>query len=283
MKAFRPKSYKPARKVTRSKGKAFNPATGTTVNRSDGSAGGRKPVNHAPKILHGGSSAVSTIFDAPLKGLINSMSGLVTYLPMDGLNGTVVNQSPNNTNPGVASNITLADGKVGKSFAFNGTNSGVALSNTTFPSTDFSVLCLVKRSGTQEASDRLIDYAAGGPDGGFDILFPTGNVNKLRLGIWNTTVLEASISTDADLTDGQWYLVVGTYTANSAKFYLNATQQGATDTAVTCSAPAAQSVNIGKRSAAGTNYFTGNIQHFALFSRVLTQQEVTDLAAVAGV
>lgn len=281
---FRPMNRRPARKV-KSSGKQFNPATGTVFMASDGHASNKKPVNNAPASLQNlqTSTPLRHIDLHPLQEYINKLSGLVTYHPMTGLDGTSVNQSPNNTNPAVAANITIGDGKVLKCYNFDGTSSAVQLSNLTFPSTDFSITFLVKRNGVQDANDRVVDYAAAGPSGGFTVVCPSGATSKMQLSIYNTVTPEAVINTDNDLTDNTWYLVTATYTANSAKFYLNSTQQGATDTSVTCSAPAAQSVTVGRRSTGATNFFKGSVQHLAIFNRVLTAQEITDLATLAGV
>ena len=281
MRAFKPKNYKPAKK---SKGKDnFNYATGSTYSKSDGHRGG-KPTFKGPKILQGlqTSTAIRHIDDHPFVEKIQSIGGLVTYHQMPGLNATVVNQYPKNTNPGVATNITLGEGLIGKCFNFDGSSSSVQLSNTTFPSTDFSVVLLAKRNGTQDVNGRLVDYGASGPNGGFNITWLAANVNKLNFGIYNAAVQVSSISTDSELSDNSWYLLVGTYTSNSAKFYLNGVQQGVTDTSVTITAPAAQSVTIGRRSAAASNYTKGSVQHLAIYNTVLAQADITTLATLAG-
>lgn len=156
---------------------------------------------------------------------------------------------------------------------FNGTSDSQTVNWQ--PSGDFSIALRVKRTATQDANDRLVDWSDSGPSGGFALVFPTGGVDLVQFNVRNGATSEAGINSSA-LTQDVWYSVCATYTVNSAILYLDGTSQGS-DTSVTMTIPT-QTVTIGKRSAAATNFFTGQVDDLMTFNRVLTPTEVSNLA-----
>lgn len=104
-------------------------------------------------------------------------------------------------------------------------------------------------------NNRLIDYSDSGPSGGMNLAVVGGN--RLGFGIYNGGSITSNLL--ANLANGTWVHVVGTYKVDEVNLYVNGVLIG-TDTSTTMSAPT-QTLTFGRRSAAASNYFGGSMSN----------------------
>lgn len=143
------------------------------------------------------------------------------------------------------------------SLKFNGTSTSV-LVPVDPATTGFSCgfwLFLTKMTN----NDRVLDYQAGGPSGGFTLIV-SSSTRALNFVVNNAGSEQARLV--CPITMGQWTHIVCTYTSNSAKIYKNATLL-ATDTSVTMSDPNVD-FYIGKRATGATNFAGMRVDNFVL-------------------
>lgn len=172
----------------------------------------------------------------------------------------------------MATRLAIKD--FGKSLSFNGSTAG-ATSPITVPTTAFSVSFWMN-ARTWEASDSLVDWADSGPVNGFTFTQITSPTNNVSFVTYDAVGQQSAISSGF-MALNRWYHVTATYAVNSVKLYIDGTQVGATDTSATMT-NATQTLTLGKRSAAASNYFNGLLDEVCVWNRVLTQDEVTALA-----
>lgn len=158
----------------------------------------------------------------------------------------------------------------GKSLSFDGATNGVTVTGFKLSTTAFSVAFWAKvRKFT--TNDRVFDQQDAGPANGATIIEST---NGLSFVIRNVGTNVCNINSTHMNTE-TWYHVVATYEVDSAKFYINGVQVGATDTSVTMTDSTAVLL-IGKRNG-GSNFFNGYLKDFLVYNRVLSLSEITDL------
>lgn len=158
----------------------------------------------------------------------------------------------------------------GKSLSLDGATNGVTVTGFKLSTTAFSVAFWAKvRKFT--ANDRVFDQQDAGPANGATII---ESANGLSFVIRNVGTNVCNINSTHMNTE-TWYHVAATYEVNSAKFYINGVQVGATDTSVTMTDSTAVLL-IGKR-VGGSNFFNGYLKDFLVYNRVLTTTEIADL------
>lgn len=218
-----------------------------------------------------------------LKQYITGLSGLVAYWPLwEGDGAVAVNHAPDNlrTLNGTITGATLGQaGKVGRAYSFDGVSDFLTLP-VTIPTTTLSVGFIYRRTGTEDASDRVLNWTDGGPSGGFDISHQGVDPDKVQIIIRNGGTSTADISTNA-LTLNEWYFIVFTYQVNEFKFFSNGSQLGVTDTSVTMSTPT-QTLTAMRRSDSSTNFTKGDMQHLFVVDGVLTAEQIKKMAQKAG-
>lgn len=158
----------------------------------------------------------------------------------------------------------------GKSLILDGSTNGVTVTGFKLSTTAFSVAFWAKvRKFT--ANDRVFDQQDAGPANGATII---ESANGLSFVIRNVGTNVCNINSTHMNTE-TWYHVAATYEVNSAKFYINGVQVGATDTSVTMTDSTAVLL-IGKR-VGGSNFFNGYLKDFLVYNRVLSMTEIADL------
>lgn len=213
-----------------------------------------------------------------LSRYIKNLSGVVAYYPMNETSGGVAYDRKGSTNGTVTSVSMGQSGRIGTAYRFDGASSGVTFGFSL--ASPFSIGLLVKRNGTQDTNDRLLDYSDSGPENGMNISFPAaGSGTAPYFSIYNSTTQTATVSFGTIASD-TWYLLVATFETNSAKVYLNGVFV-AEDTSCAMSAPSAP-FTLGKRATGTTNYFKGSVQHFFIANSVLTPTQITRLANIVG-
>ena len=158
---------------------------------------------------------------------------------------------------------------------FNGSNTSViAPGSFIVPTAAFS-MALWYKPNVIAVNDRIVDQQDSGPEDGFSIVHSVANSPQVQFVIRNGATSVVAINS-TKMRRGQWNLIVATFETNSAKLYVNAVQEGATDTVCTMTAPSV-ALSIGRRSASASNFSTGRMKDFAMFSKVLSIDEIEDL------
>lgn len=142
------------------------------------------------------------------------------------------------------------------------------------PFSEMTVVALVKFDALDNNA-RIVDWQSSGPVNGFSLVVTTGQPSfTIANGAGNVAAISAS-----GVETGKWYLLIGTYGVNLAKFFVNGVLQG-TDTSCTMTDASPQKLTIAKRSTGATNPFNGKVQTVRLYNRRLTQEEVLTLTDI---
>ncbi len=149
----------------------------------------------------------------------------------------------------------------------------------------FTIMALTKpdrANGSSGTYDRIVakpnamgansapynDYGIGayGNSSRFFFSFSTGGV-------------ESTLYADADIVQGTTYLTTATAASGSQKFYVNDTQQTATETKTVAIGTSGQPLRIGQRNDLDNKY-KGSVQEIIIFNAALTQPEIAALYAL---
>ena len=155
----------------------------------------------------------------------------------------------------------------------NGSDSYVTPDSYSIPTSAFSVAFWWRPTGVA-ANDRVVDQQDAGPTNGFSLLHATANSPQISFSLRNGATSVANI-VSTDMKMGRFNFVVATYTVDSAKLFVNAVQQGSTDSSCTMIAPSA-TLTFGRRSGA-SNYAKGFLDGMMIFNKVLSQDEIDSL------
>lgn len=177
--------------------------------------------------------------------------------------------------PRSAASTRLVTRDMGKSGSFDGTTSYCTVPIT--PSTTaFSVAFWVKVSNSNPNNTRVVDWQDSGPVNGFTFNLSVSGSRIAFAPIFSNASGSVGSFTSYTAVPSNWSHHVLTYTANDMKWYINGALFG-TDTSGTMTA-ANQTLTIGKRSAASTNFFKGLIDGFVFLNgRAMTATEVETL------
>jgi hypothetical protein len=163
----------------------------------------------------------------------------------------------------------------GKALAFDG--SATYLTSPVTPSNSGFNVAFWFRLHKATSQQRMVAYTASGPNGGF-FIEKSSSGKILKFDIYNGGSQAVDIST-TDLLLNTWYHCVCTFKTNEAKLYINAVQQGSTDTSCSMSTPASQTVTIGRSSSAASAFFQGLMDEFVFENTDTpwTQTQIKDL------
>lgn len=125
-----------------------------------------------------------------------------------------------------------------------------------------------------DANDRVIDSQDAGPNNGFQFYHASNNDANVTFGIRNGGTTEANIAATG-MQFNQWHFIVGTYSSNNVKYYVNGVLQG-TDTSCSMTVNTTGLV-IGKRLSSASNYVTGYVANVMVFDYVLRFDDVKRL------
>lgn len=222
---------------------------------------------------------------------IKRLPGLIAYYPMNEISGSSVNYSPTNlnTNNGVVSNGSyLQSGLLGKAYSFNGTSTKVTLNEIEFTATTkISIVALIKptnitgfqtvlnkRTGTTVTFSFRYGLTSG--DGKVGWLWSAGGSNQGY----------SAAAVPPVITAGVWQLVGVTFdwaTPDSCNYYINGAKTvTARDSGIgTVSDDANVPLVIGSRND-DQFFFSGVMQHVAIFNSVLSDGQMYKLAQIAG-
>lgn len=162
-----------------------------------------------------------------------------------------------------------------KFLRFNGSSTAVSFASFVPSTTEFSIAFWVRPRSGGAANDRILDWADSGPVNGLSFVQSASSPQGVNANFTTYGAAGAVSAITAKMRLGEWNHLVGTYAVNSVKLFLNGVQVGTTDTSATMTT-AAGAFGIGKRTG-GSNYFRGDLREFLVYSRVLTQEEITNL------
>lgn len=166
--------------------------------------------------------------------------------------------------------INLADGW-GNAMTFDGSND-YATSNLILPVTGFTIEFWYTPSKFA-TNDRVIDQSESGPTNGFNIVITS--TNRIQATFWNGASATASL-TSAVLTAGEKYHIAVTFDGTISKLFVNGSLV-AQDTSSTMSV-SAQSLTIGRRSAASTNFAGFSIDDLRIYFATIADADIANHA-----
>ncbi|MDP3580776.1 MAG: LamG-like jellyroll fold domain-containing protein [Ignavibacteria bacterium] len=108
----------------------------------------------------------------------------------------------------------------------------------------------------------------------YAIYLDKGN-KELRFKVTTTVSAERPGIPEIDLISGQWIHLVGVYDGTAAKIYLNGVLKDSHP--LTGNVKPGQVLMLGRNAIVGPVYYKGNLDNIHVFSKALTQDEITDL------
>ncbi len=209
--------------------------------------------------------------------------GLVGYWSFNEGSSTKAIDYSGNGNTGTLTNMATSpstptsgwnNGKLGKALAFDGTDDYVTIgdSNSLDISSDFSISLWVKTSTT--ANTVILEKSNDNTN--YHLHMSGDTAGALQFGI-TSNASTGRISGTQVVNDNRWHHVVGTFSdsSNTLRLYidgvLSQSNTGASDTVSGNS----QSLLLGSRS--GSAAFPGSLDEARIYSRALTQVEISAL------
>lgn len=192
-------------------------------------------------------------------------------------NGDSTDSSGNGLN-GTDFGVTYTSGKIGDALTLSGAvGSYVTVANSSF----------LEGSGgniSVAAWINITDFSSGVPQHIVAKLqtlnigwrFIVTSVGELQLGLGNSGLI--TVAGSGSITAGQWYHVAFTYNNNTYYAYINGSE---VDTASIGSKTitGTGTMDIGRRSTTNSQFFKGQIDELSVWQRVLSLEEIQELAA----
>jgi len=222
---------------------------------------------------------------------VDLLTGLVSVWEFDETSGTTATDA-HGTFDGTSSNATVNQaGILDKCYLYNGTTSIVDMGNNLGfdENQEFTYSVWFKRASTSVNFQTLISKTetSGNYRGQWFSIRESDSAtlpNRLSLTIRSQNINGYRIIVDGEtqLTGTGWYHVIATYdgsgSRNGVTMYVNGVAESVTplETDLTGTTLNAKPFQVGVRDSS-TFFFTGNIDQTAVWSKVLTQPEVTSL------
>ncbi|MEI8259773.1 MAG: LamG-like jellyroll fold domain-containing protein, partial [Deltaproteobacteria bacterium] len=206
-------------------------------------------------------------------------SGLVAYLPLD---GDTTDRSGNGHDGVSASATSVASGRRGGAYAFNGTNSSVCLGGSGTVTGDRTWCAWVNYGGRTGSGEPIV---RGGPAGAADFLGIAspgqtdscgGTPGGPFVDHWGTA---CNRSTTATATSGAWSFVCMAHTTGTNTFHFYANGANSTTTGAVYDYPVS-TLCVGANGIGGSTTFPsflGSIDEVTVWSRTLSTAEMDAL------
>lgn len=215
--------------------------------------------------------------------------GLLAYYPFNEASGDAINRAPGSfgTFNGTVSGATQgATGLINTAYSFDGINDVVSTPEREYTSTSrLSLVALVNPSSL--ATFHTIMAKRSGSSASFQVrLGGTVSGNGNLIFTWTAATVFQNYENGPQFSTSTWALLGINFDWNSpgtVSYYKNGTKTTATRTAGTATAPDDPNValTIGDR-ADNTHVYAGLMQHVAIFSSNLTDNQHLRLARIAG-
>lgn len=213
---------------------------------------------------------------------ITNIPGLLAYYPLNESSGNAINRAPSSLgsyNGTLAGDITQGvAGQLGNSYLFGATNSTIT-TGLDITNASFSIFFIFKSDYPSSADN--VRGILNKRENDNEWRITTNNSRVLNFTGWSDSVTTTKSTNTAALTIGQWYGVLITYDGTTSSIYLN----GGTPATGSSGDPiqdTAAVVIMGRESNDSDRYFSGNLQHVAIYSSVLTQANGLALSKLAG-
>ena len=208
-------------------------------------------------------------------------SDLLLHLRLDEITGTAAADSSGNGFPATTVNApTWTAGKINNALTFASASSQYATLPSGVVSTlnDFTVCAWVKVNSFA-TWPRIFDFGTSTANYMFLTTQYTGttpNAAKPRFAIRTAAVSEQGINSSIALTAGTWTHIAVAQTSNTVTLYINGAVAG-TNTGVTLRASSlgTTTLNYLGKSQWNDPYLDGSIDDFRIYSRALSQSEIT--------
>jgi hypothetical protein len=198
---------------------------------------------------------------------------LEAWWSFDGNANDLSGNANNFTNNGSASLTADRNGTVNSAYDFNGIDQYLVVNSPSFSfaQTDsFSVSFWTQKSSNQYG---IAVMQSSGASGNFIWLFQSTSTGVLNYG---TNKQGSSWSwANSTYSLNQWEHFVGTYANGTMRIYKNGVFVTSSTFANTGSVKATLPLRVGRSH--GGNYYNGKVDDLGIWSRVLTQAEITDL------
>lgn len=213
-----------------------------------------------------------------------AISDLVIHLKFDETSGNAATDSSGNGwNARLVNGPTFASGKLGNSLELpNSSAEHATLPTGVVSGLDDFTISLWAKVNSFATWARIFDFGTG--TNNYMFLTPqyTGtapNAAKLRFAITTPTVAEQSITSSTAVSAGTWFHVAITCSGNTGRMYLNGNLVGtASNMTLRPSSLGLTNQNYLGRSQWPDPYFNGSLDDLRIYSKALTQQELTEVA-----
>lgn len=211
-----------------------------------------------------------------LEDTIKHNANLVAYWPCDNSSGDITDQSSGGTLDGSPTDLTYGGrGSVGNSVSFNGTSSKVEIpdDNSIEGLAQVTVMFWFK-TGTLSSFEKLFHkpgvYDIGLNDSGF--LFAELN------GVGNLGTI-----TGGETDDDVWHMFALTYDGSTMEAYIDGTSNESLGSLSGSLGTSSNVLGIGYHVSNNNEYFSGQIQHIAIFNSALSSGDITNIYNAAGI
>jgi hypothetical protein len=201
--------------------------------------------------------------------------GLVGYWNFDENSGSVVIDYSGFNHHGTLQNTVYSSGKYNYALTFNGINSTVSLGNN-LNLTGYALTVsawinpTVNNSWNQYAIFSIKDDASHRI-----VALGLSSSGNLRTDLWDSSGVQHTSTSDLTLNTGQWYLVGCIYNGTHLSTFVNTTIKSVTVSTVGIN-------NVISNAYFGfeienVRYYSGKIDEFRIYNRVLSNSEVNEL------
>ncbi len=232
-------------------------------------------AERAPYIADASTFRISP-WSAWLRSYLRDQTYLMAEHRLDSFPGGISIDTSSWAQNGGVTNATIAQGIIDQCGDFNGINAEIEITHAAnlLPTDAFTLACFVNLDGAPNAWAHIADKGNT-----YRLLFDdAGNVYA---SIFRTIGEVAGWNERIALTPGAWYHVAYTYDGNlvaaNLKTFINGVYIGATTGAGVFAQPAT-TMRIGSAFNAG-NPYSGLIDQYRLYSRVLSPSHIAALAA----
>src|SRR3989344_5462976 len=212
--------------------------------------------------------------------LKDGLVGLWSFDGKDMATTIAFDRSGNNNNGTLTNGPTRVPGKIGQGLNFDGSNDVVDMGDQAtlnFTTGDFSISAWIKADSTQANESRIVSKMGAncGSATGYMLKLETNITWALQLCL-NDGLTADQYSLSQDLRDNAWHHVAAVVQRGVGTFLYQdgvGTSFGASSKNVTTGA----NFNIGGRSAAANDIFTGSIDEARVYNRALSSDEIKRL------
>lgn len=207
-------------------------------------------------------------------------TNLISCWEFDETSGTIMYDSHNSNNGTINGATINQTGKLGKCYSFDGTNDLVTSAITSVYS-QFTVSAWIAHNFSSTTGyDRIIGHSKSTSQYHDWGIQQESTGNKISFYVMNTAGGFSKAVSTTDLSSGTWYHITATFNGTYAKIFINSTNEH-TGSAFTGSRNSHTSpVLLGKvYDASGwlTSVYNGKFDQTAIWDRVLTASEITQL------